>query len=126
MYTGKDFVIIDFEGGPARSLGERRPERSPLDVAGMMRSFHYAAYTGAAWAVSPRRNGGEGVMRPVGRAACPLEPWTRIGTPTAATLLVGATGRRSSQAVPDTAATSAGAVVAPRHGEGGVRGLATS
>jgi maltose alpha-D-glucosyltransferase/alpha-amylase len=46
LYTGKDFVIIDFEGEPARSLSERRLKRSPLlDVAGMMRSFHYAAHS---------------------------------------------------------------------------------
>ena len=43
LFTGKDFAIIDFEGEPARSIGERKLKRSPLaDVAGMLRSFHYA------------------------------------------------------------------------------------
>jgi maltose alpha-D-glucosyltransferase/alpha-amylase len=45
LFTGKDFVILDFEGEPSRSYSERRLKRSPLrDVAGMIRSFHYAAY----------------------------------------------------------------------------------
>jgi maltose alpha-D-glucosyltransferase/alpha-amylase len=45
LFTGTDFVIIDFEGEPSRSLADRRRKRSPLqDVAGMLRSFHYAAH----------------------------------------------------------------------------------
>jgi maltose alpha-D-glucosyltransferase/alpha-amylase len=45
LHTGKDFFIIDFEGEPAWSLSERRIKRSPLrDVAGMIRSLHYAAH----------------------------------------------------------------------------------
>ena len=45
LFTGKDFVFIDFEGDPRRSIGERRIKYSPLrDVAGMLRSFHYAAH----------------------------------------------------------------------------------
>ena len=45
LYTGNDFFIIDFEGEPIKSVSERRIKQSPLkDVAGMMRSFYYAAY----------------------------------------------------------------------------------
>jgi len=67
LYTGKDFVIIDFEGEPARPIGERRFKRSPLlDVAGMLRSFHYA--TVSALHHGPVRADD----RPV------LEPWAHV------------------------------------------------
>jgi maltose alpha-D-glucosyltransferase/alpha-amylase len=47
LYTGKDFVIIDFDGPPGQTLADRRRKHSPLrDVAGMIRSFHFAAETG--------------------------------------------------------------------------------
>ena len=71
LYTGRDFVIIDFEGEPARSLSERRIKRSPLiDVAGMLRSFHYGASTGFVNASQT------GVLRPEDLEA--IEPWVRF------------------------------------------------
>jgi len=46
LFTGKDFLIIDFEGEPMRSPGERRLKYSALrDVAGILRSYHYAVYS---------------------------------------------------------------------------------
>ena len=63
-----DYVILDFEGEPARPLAERRSKQSALkDVAGMLRSFSYGAYaTLVNWAARH----GEDVAR--------LEPWTRL------------------------------------------------
>ena len=70
LNTGKDFAIIDFEGEPARPLSERRLKRSPLrDVAGMIRSFHYASY-----AALFTRAGGS--IRPEDQAQ--LEPWAKF------------------------------------------------
>jgi maltose alpha-D-glucosyltransferase/alpha-amylase len=71
LFTGKDFVIIDFEGEPARPISERQIKRSPLrDVAGMLRSFHYAAYS-ALTALEK-----QGMVQPESRPY--LEPWANL------------------------------------------------
>jgi maltose alpha-D-glucosyltransferase/alpha-amylase len=65
LWVKNDFVILDFEGEPTRPVEERRGKQSPLkDVAGMLRSFHYAAYAGLFAAT---RDDPEGFGR--------LEPW---------------------------------------------------
>jgi maltose alpha-D-glucosyltransferase / alpha-amylase len=68
--TGKDFVIIDFEGDATQHLSERRIKRSPLrDVAQMLNSFRYASYA-ALFGDVP------GVV-PTGDSE-PLEAWARV------------------------------------------------
>ena len=63
-----DFVILDFEGEPARSLAYRRAKQCPLkDVAGMLRSFSYAAY---ASLINYTTRHPEDVAR--------LEPWAQL------------------------------------------------
>jgi maltose alpha-D-glucosyltransferase/alpha-amylase len=55
LWTGRDFVIIDFEGEPSRTISARRIKRSPLrDVAGMVRSFDYAISRGLKNAVAAK------------------------------------------------------------------------
>ena len=46
LWSGKDFIFIDFEGEPLMAFSERRIKRSPLrDLAGMIRSIHYVIYS---------------------------------------------------------------------------------
>ncbi len=72
LFTGRDFLIIDFEGEPARSLSERRVKRSPLrDVAGLVRSFDYATVTALMDAVA------RGLVEADSDAARELEAWVR-------------------------------------------------
>jgi maltose alpha-D-glucosyltransferase/alpha-amylase len=71
LCTGNDFVIVDFEGEPMRALSERRIKRCPLrDVAGMLRSFHYAAMSSLFGEVSSAD------VRPVDRQY--LAPWAEV------------------------------------------------
>ena len=60
LYTGDDFMIIDFEGEPARPLPERRGKTLAMrDMAGMIRSFQYAAYTALSEQTSERKSSAE-------------------------------------------------------------------
>jgi maltose alpha-D-glucosyltransferase / alpha-amylase len=71
LWTGRDFVIIDFEGEPGRPMSERRHKRPALvDVAGILRSFHYAAFG----TLLSERVGDQIRPEDVGR----LRPWGRF------------------------------------------------
>jgi maltose alpha-D-glucosyltransferase/alpha-amylase len=85
LFTGRDFMIIDFEGEPARSLGDRRVKRSPLrDVAGVLRSFHYATFT----ALLDAEN--RGLVERSSDAARDLETWGRAWNDAVSEAFLGA------------------------------------
>lgn len=68
LWTGKDYVVVNFDGDLLRPLPERRRKRSPLrDVASMIRSFDYASSMALR---------DESVVREADRAAA--EPWTKL------------------------------------------------
>ena len=63
-----DYIILDFEGEPARPIEERRRKLSPMkDVAGMVRSLGYAAYSGLIAYTARRPEDWNS-----------LEPWARL------------------------------------------------
>jgi trehalose synthase-fused probable maltokinase len=68
LWTGARYALLDFEGEPARPLAERRRKRPPLtDVAGMLRSYSYAAWSGLfAWS---HAHGADALER---------EPWATL------------------------------------------------
>lgn len=71
LYTGRDFVIMDFEGEPIRPISERRIKRSALrDVAGMLRSFDYVAHQVLATRVAGSTIRAEEIAA--------AEPWARF------------------------------------------------
>jgi maltose alpha-D-glucosyltransferase/alpha-amylase len=71
LYTGKDFVIMDFEGEWSRPMSERRIKRSPLrDAVSMIRSFDYAAHIALA---REQERGHFSVEQLAG-----MDPWVRF------------------------------------------------
>jgi len=78
LHTGRDFMVIDFEGDSARTIGERRIKRSPLrDVAGMVRSFDYAVQS-VLYDLDSSRGRSPGLIRSEDRAT--LIPWALAWT----------------------------------------------
>jgi len=91
LRSRSDFVILDFEGEPARSLDARRAKQSPLkDVAGMLRSFSYAAFA-ALNAFAQRRPDD----------AKNLEPWSTLWQNSVSTEFLRAYQLTISESNPD-------------------------
>ena len=76
LFTGNDFVVIDFEGDPEQTIGKRRLKHSPLrDVATLIRSFDYAVHT-VLYGLADSRGRAPGVIRAEDLST--LEPWGRL------------------------------------------------
>ncbi len=93
LFTGRDFVIIDLEGEPARTLSERRLKYSAFrDVAGMIRSFHYAVSSRFLERIN---------LRPEDQST--LEPWIETWYGYVASTFLNAylTGVEGASFVPD-------------------------
>jgi maltose alpha-D-glucosyltransferase/alpha-amylase len=91
LKTSDGFVVIDFEGEPARSVDERRAKQCPLrDVAGMLRSFDYAVE--AALAALPEA--GRARFRPA------LEAWERLAVRAFLSGYMMAAGKSHEQFLP--------------------------
>ena len=91
LWAEGDFYILDFEGEPARPLEERRSKESPLkDVAGMLRSFSYAAYAALFAHTAARKSEFER-----------LERWARVWRVwTSAAFLRGYLGSHAERVIP--------------------------
>jgi maltose alpha-D-glucosyltransferase/alpha-amylase len=64
LHTGNDFVIIDYEGEPTRSINERQIKATPFrDLAGMLRSFDYACYSALADQIAGLSRGNDELQR---------------------------------------------------------------
>jgi maltose alpha-D-glucosyltransferase / alpha-amylase len=73
LHTGKDFVIVNFDGESGRTIGERRTKRSPLrDVAGMLLSFASVVQS-VLHGLASSEGRSPGLIRPEDRLS--LEPW---------------------------------------------------
>jgi maltose alpha-D-glucosyltransferase/alpha-amylase len=94
LRTRESFVVIDFEGEPARPLDERRAKHCPLrDVAGMLRSFDYAVHA----ALAARPAGQSERLRPW------LEAWERLASRAFLDGYVMAAGKSPVRLLPSSA-----------------------